>query len=112
MSEITADEEVRRGIRAKSIIEDELVKSTLDTMKQVLSEILWEDARSPKLSDEDRKRLYGQVWAVEQFEAAFRIMINGGELKKQELLSEEATRQKLNEINERAMSYGRTPKIY
>ena len=88
---------------AKRILEDELTQKALKSIRIGLQDQLWSSATRGEIND----RLNAMVWACDQFERCFSILIQDGDMLKEEMLMEANAKAKLQQINERAMRYAR-----
>lgn len=77
------EEQMRMAERARTILDDELVKNALAQLESVVVD-QWKDLSvENKAQAEELKRL---LWAAQQFKSVFTVLIANGAVAKNELL--------------------------
>lgn len=82
---MTNDEAIRRGERARLLLDDDLVKDALAEIEQTIIDQWRELSIENKAQAEELKRL---MWAAKQFRAIFEVTISGATVAKNELLND------------------------
>tara|TARA_R100001463_G_scaffold44146_2_gene91906 strand:+ start:132 stop:392 length:261 start_codon:yes stop_codon:yes gene_type:complete len=75
--------EANRGVRAKAILEDELFKETLETLKQSYTEAIFQTGPNDELA---RTKIYLAYQILGKFENHFRTIMETGKLAEKQLL--------------------------
>ena len=75
--------EANRGVRAKTILEDELFKETLETLKQSYTEAIFQTGPNDELA---RTKIYLAYQILDKFENHFRTIMETGKLAEKQLL--------------------------
>lgn len=89
--------------RAKSILEDELVKNALDAIESSIVGQWKELGIESHGQAQELKRL---LWAAQQFRRSFEVLVSGGTIAQNELLLEQNMNIKQEAALERIRSYG------
>lgn len=89
--------------RAKSILEDELVKNTLDAIESSIVGQWKELGIESHAQAQELKRL---LWAAQQFRRSFEVLVAGGAIAQNELLLESNMKIKHEAAMERIRQYG------
>ena len=82
---MTNDEAIRRGERARLILEDTLVQEAFAAVEQTIIGQWAELSIENKAQAEELKRL---LWAAKQFKSIFEVTIAGSAVAKNELLND------------------------
>lgn len=98
-------EAVRQATLAKQVLDHESYQQAFGTIKQLLQERLWlqcsaEDGGKPS------ERLCAMVWAVQQVENVFSILVSGGTIAQAELEMEANAKAKAENALKRIRDYG------
>ncbi len=75
--------EANRGVRARTILEDELFKETLETLKQSYTEAIFQTGPNDELA---RTKIYLAYQILGKFENHFRTIMETGKLAEKQLL--------------------------
>ena len=82
---MTNDDAIRRGERARLLLDDDLVKDAFAEIEQTITAQWIELSIENKAQAEELKRL---MWAAKQFKAIFEVTISGATVAKNELLND------------------------
>ena len=74
--------EANRGVRAKTILEDELFKETLETLKQSYTEAIFQTGPNDELA---RTKIYLAYQILGKFGDHFRTVMETGQLASKQL---------------------------
>lgn len=83
------EDAIRRGERARAILEDALVIEAFDGIE---ANLLAAWRASPQRDAEGRERLWAMVAAMDAFKAAFTVYMNDGAIAAQEVLLRNANK--------------------
>lgn len=92
------EEAIENAEHAKRILEDELVQKALSSIRLAVQQQLWSSAVSGKIDE----RLNAMAWATDQFERAFVLVINGGKIAENEIMTVENMRVRAKAAQEQA----------
>ena len=99
--ELLMSNAIQRAEHAKRLLDDDLLKEALETIKTQTQGLFFELASNQA---EAREYLHLMDKARQQFENLLKVLIAGGEVSKYELMAEESTRARVSAIQERVRS--------
>ena len=89
---------IHRGEHAKRLLDDDLLKDALNTIKTQTQALFFE---LPSTAIAERERLHLLDKARQQFENLLNVLVAGGEVSKYELLADEQTKARADAVRER-----------
>ena len=89
---------IRRAEHAKRLLDDDLLKEALETIKTQTQALFFELGTQAR---DEREFLHLMDKARQQFENVLKVLIAGGEVSKYEMLAEEQTKARLTAIQDR-----------
>lgn len=99
---MSREQVIYRAERAKAIMEDEMVKEAIQTVRQAVRDQVF---ALPIEAREDREKLVLMDKMAQQFINWFEFVMRDGELMRTELLMERNAQFKLDAIREKARNY-------